>query len=432
MLVALALLGVLIGFRTARRAPSIRARRRAGALLLSLMVLSVVALGGALAHSHRGLFGSISHGVDSLTNPNAPVPANTPGRLTAIGSVRARYWKEALEVFQANPALGAGAEGYATASLRYRTVLLDARHAHGFIVQTLADLGLAGLVLALALLIAWMTAAGRSTHPFGRRWQQWRWRGCALPYSAERIGMLSLLCVVVVFGVHSFVDWTWYVPGDACVALLCAGWLAGRGALEDRGTDPSREQTIARWQTPPIRPRAIRIPPLSEIGRVRALVGVGVLVATVLAVWAQWQPQHSVNASERALALVEAGQPKAALSEAQTAINRDPLSVEALFRLAAVQQSMGQSVLARATLARSVHSQPSNPQTWQTLGEYDLNAGADQMARNELRAAVFLNPQSVETQNDFVLALRATPAPASRTPTRALRAPGARLAPRGG
>ena len=45
--------------------------------------------------------------------------------------------------------------------------------------------------------------------------------------------MLSMLCLVVVFGVHSTVDWTWFVPGDACVALLCAGWLAGRGPLRD-------------------------------------------------------------------------------------------------------------------------------------------------------------------------------------------------------
>ena len=50
-------------------------------------------------------------------------------------------------------------------------------------------------------------------------------------YTPERIGLLSMLCLVAVFGVHSFVDWTWYVPGDACVALLCAGWLAGRGPL---------------------------------------------------------------------------------------------------------------------------------------------------------------------------------------------------------
>ena len=50
-------------------------------------------------------------------------------------------------------------------------------------------------------------------------------------YTPERIGLLSMLCLVVVFGVHSLIDWTWYVPGVACVALMCAGWLAGRGPL---------------------------------------------------------------------------------------------------------------------------------------------------------------------------------------------------------
>jgi len=39
--------------------------------------------------------------------------------------------------------------------------------------------------------------------------------------------MLAMLCIVVVFGIHSLADWTWYVPGDACIALLCAG-VAGR------------------------------------------------------------------------------------------------------------------------------------------------------------------------------------------------------------
>ncbi len=54
--------------------------------------------------------------------------------------------------------------------------------------------------------------------------------------------MLSMLCGVVVFGVHSFVDWTWYVPGDAFVALVCAGWLAGRGPRTPTGAPPTRER----------------------------------------------------------------------------------------------------------------------------------------------------------------------------------------------
>ena len=104
----------------------------------------MVAFAGALAHSHRGFTGSISHAVDSLTNPNAKTPPNTPDRLTAVASVRARYWKEALQVFEAHPALGAGAMGYQTARLRYRKAPLVVAHAHGFVVQTLADLGLVG------------------------------------------------------------------------------------------------------------------------------------------------------------------------------------------------------------------------------------------------------------------------------------------------
>ncbi len=174
MLVLLAIVGVAIGFCTSRRPLSRATRGNAGAVLLSILVLAVIAFAGALAVSHRGFTGSISHGFHSLTNTHAAVPANTPGRLTAIGSVRAVYWNEALQVFQAHPALGTGARSYGTARLRYRTEDLEANDAHGFVVQTLADLGLVGLAIALALLLTWMAAAGRSTHPFNRRWQSWR------------------------------------------------------------------------------------------------------------------------------------------------------------------------------------------------------------------------------------------------------------------
>ncbi len=165
--------------------------------------------------------------------------------------------------------LGAGAGGYATAHLRYETQTLEVRHAHGFLVQTLADLGLVGLVLALALLLAWMAAAGADASvqpPLDElaAWLQIRSgarpaggpaRARAARYTPERIGMLSMLCLVVVFGAHSLVDWTWYVPGDACVALLCAGWLAGRGELvpsaergvvERRAADADRRRSRGR------------------------------------------------------------------------------------------------------------------------------------------------------------------------------------------
>ncbi len=423
VLLALSIAGLSIGFFTARRAPRRSTRRRAGTLLIGLLVLAILAFAGRVAVSKRGLFGSISHTFNSLTNPNAKVPANTPGRLTAVGSVRARYWNEALEVFKAHPLLGSGARGFETAHLRYRTELIEAHQAHGYIVQTLADLGLVGLLVTLALLAVWMLAAGRSTHPFNRRWQGWRWRGHPEPYTAERIGMLSMLCLVVVFGLHSLIDWTWYVPGDACVALLCAGWLAGRGPLA--GGAHADESTLAlpssaTWMAgaPDARPRRPRLPSRSEIGRLRIAAAACVVIAALLAAWAQWQPQRSAEASNEALALL-ARNPSAALAAARRGVSRDPLSAEALFALSAVQQDAGQGAQARATLQQAVRLQPSNPQTWLTLGRYDLSADPA-AAMGEFRAAIYLNPESiapqliaenneeaVSIQNDFILALRA-------------------------
>ena len=418
MLAALAIVGIAVGFLTGRNAPSPLARRRAGAGLLAAIVLVVLVFAGALAHSHRGLTGSISHAVGALTNPNAKPPPNTPGRLTGVASVRARYWKEGLQVFDAHPLFGAGAEGYATAHQRYETETLEVRHAHSFVVQTLADLGIVGLLVALALALVWAAAAGRATHPFNRRWTRWRawleirsgarpgWRalpaGQAARYTPERVALLSMLTVVVVFGAHSLIDWTWYVPGDACVALLCAGWLAGRGPL------PAGEGVATG--TLAARP-----------SRTRMAVAGAAMIAALLAAWSQWQPQRSEQASQEAATRLEAHDTRGALQAADTAVARDPLSIEALFTLASVQRFAGETARARATLVRAVRLQPSNPKTWLALGRYDLQSQSDPRAAvAELRAAIYLDPQSIspeavadgnsnaiEVHNDYVEALRA-------------------------
>ncbi|HEX7609232.1 MAG TPA: O-antigen ligase family protein, partial [Solirubrobacteraceae bacterium] len=444
MVVLLALAGVGIGFLTGRRAPSPRARRRAGTALLAMLAVLALAFAGALAHSHRGFTGSISHAVDSLTNPNARTPPNTPDRLTAVASVRARYWKEALQVLDAHPALGAGAMGYQTARLRYRTEPLVVVHAHGFVVQTLADLGLVGLFIALALLLTWMAAAGRATHPFNRRWAPWAawrrgggeqgpgWRALRRSeagYSAERVGLLSMACVVVVFGMHSLIDWTWYVPGDACAALLCAGWLAGRGALTSLPAGAIAGAAGAQpASTGPVR----RLPrSLGELGYVRAAVAGAAVAAALLVAWSQWQPLRSEDAVNNADALL-ASNPAGALAAANDAVARDPLSPLALFTLAEVQQVTGHRAQARATLARAVREQPSNPKTWVALGRYDL-ASNPSAALTELQASIYLNPESIAPElltaarpepeaiaiyNAYVQALRAaSAAPALKSAT---------------
>jgi O-Antigen ligase len=374
LIVMIALLlaaGLAIGFAAARRAPRSDIRRAAGvAILVALALVPVVAAVG-LAFSTRGLGGSISHGWKQLTDPHASTPPNDPGRLTAVGSVRARYWNEALKMWKGHPGKGVGAGGYATLRPRYRQDDLDVRHAHGYVVQTLADLGLAGMLVSVALLGFWLVAA---TSAVGRR------RG--LPYTPERIGLLTMLTVVVIFGVHSFVDWTWFVPGTAVIALVCAGWLAGRGPLLPEPVPGDGGDLVERMRA------GLRDP-------VRAGMAGAALLVALIAAWATWQPLRSQNAQDDALAALEHKDIKAARADAQAAQDRNPLAVEPLFVRSVVEQQAGDQAAARRALEAAVKLQPTNSEPWLRLANYDLNVAHDPaQAEAALGPALYLDPRS--------------------------------------
>ncbi len=438
LLVALVLVllaaGLAIGYVTGRRAPSARMRRRTGALLLAALALVPVLVVLALVASHRGLTGTISHDYDTLTNLN-PSVSNGPGRLTAVGSVRALYWDEALNVWKAHPTVGVGAGGYQTARLHFAHDSLDVRDAHGYVVQTLADLGLVGLGISLALLVVWLAAAARSARPFDLRWVRdgnarwlaWRLRRVRAPYPPERTALLTMLAIVVVFGAHSTIDWTWFVPGDACVALLCAGWLAGRGPAETTpaasmiavGEPRDPDGRRAQWLGVLGLPAAVRLRRPVDIGAVRVLAAAAVLAIAVVGAWAQWQPQRSVDADNAAFVALAAHDQPQALADAHLAVQRDPLSVEALVDLAQVQLNGGDVAGAHATLNQAVTAQPANPQAWLELASLEETSMNDpQAAIVDLRPVIYLDPTSTQAASEYVYALRQVQAAAALTAAR--------------
>ena len=390
LIVMIALLlaaGLAIGFAAARRAPSSDVRRAAGLALIVAVALLPVAGALGLAFSTRGLGGSISHGWKQLTDPHASTPPNDPGRLTAVGSVRARYWNEALKMWKGHSGKGVGAGGYATLRPRYRQDDLDVRHAHGYVVQTLADLGIAGMLISVGLLAFWLIAA---TSAIGRR------RG--LPHTPERVALMTMLTVVVIFGVHSFVDWTWFVPGTAVVALLCAGWLAGRG--------PLLPEPMASAGAIADRMRAgLRTPP-------RAVLAGAALLVALIAAWATWQPLRSQGAMDDALAALEHKDVKAARADAQAAQDRNPLAVEPLFVRSVVEQQAGDQAGAKRALEDAVKLQPSNAEPWLRLANYQLNVAHDPaQAKAALGPALYLDPRS---STGIALYLQAQRTPAKK------------------
>jgi tetratricopeptide (TPR) repeat protein len=398
--------GLALHFVVAQRPPAPRTRLLVGRAALGVLALLPVIAVIALATAPGGITGQVSKAWNQLTDPNARTPANTPDRLTATSSVRARYWAEALDVHATSPWVGTGAGAYGTVRTRFRTDALAVRHAHGYVVQTLADLGWLGLAASLLAAIAWLAAAARATGMHRR--------ARALPFDAERVGMVTLAVVVIVFGIHSAVDWTWFVPANAGVAMLCAGWVVGRGPLRAR-----LERPAGPAPPPPAWPYASRlarvahsVPPLNGVAA--ALV----LVLALAAAWTAFQPVRAAHASDRAYDRLDQGQPVAAADIARIATERNPLSAAPLFDLAAIQQARGDVKGAEATLERAVRLEPATAEAWRRLGELRLNALSDTSgALSAFQAAYYLDPHSPQSTSDLLAASRAAQGTTGAAPT---------------
>jgi tetratricopeptide (TPR) repeat protein len=406
MAAVLLVAGLAVQFAAAQRPPTPRERRLAGRAALGVLALLPVIALIALASAPGGVDGQVSKAWDQLTDPNAKTPANTPDRLTATSSVRARYWREALDIHATEPWIGSGAGAYATVRTRFRTDTLAVRHAHGYVVQTLADLGWAGLAVSLLAAAAWLLAALRATGL--------RRRDRGLPYDAERIGMLTLAVVVVVFAAHSAVDWTWFVPANAGVAMLCAGWVVGRGPLRARLEAPAGPPGPA----PPAWPHASR---LARIGQrlppLRALAVAGVIAIALAAAWSAYQPVRAVHAGDEAFDRLDQGQPEAAANIARIATERNPLAVDPLFELAAIEQARGRTTEAERALERAVEVQPASAEAWRRLGRLRLDVLSDpDGALSAFQAAYYLDPRSPTSTSDVVEASRARESPTAAAP----------------
>src|SRR4051794_39367237 len=240
--------GLAIGFRVARRPPRAPARLRMGTAATVVACVVPILLALVLANSDRGLGGTIQRGYESLTSISKTTPGG-PQRLLSASSSRGSYWHEAKEVFSDHYWKGSGAETFGVTRLRYRAAndRTVPQHAHGYLHQTAADLGVLGLLVSMVLLVAWLLSARRATGVLRRGADR------ITSFSAERVGLIALTLCALVFGMHSLVDWVWYVPGPAAMALVAAGFVAGRGPLGAwrREAAPGDVAALAPVDVPP-------------------------------------------------------------------------------------------------------------------------------------------------------------------------------------
>jgi len=144
--------------------------------------------------------------------------------------------------------------------------------------------------------------------------------------------MMALLAVTVAYGLQSLIDWTWFVPGVTIPALLCAGWLAGRGRLETAGPARARRGDLRKAPA-----------------RISSALAIG--AATLLALWVMWQPLRSSQADSTAIAAEVHGNLAAAIDDARTAAAEAPVSGDPKIELAQFYVAAGRTAQARRELA---------------------------------------------------------------------------------
>jgi hypothetical protein len=305
-----------------------------------------------------------------------------------LSNSRPHYWSEAIKIGEHHLVAGVGALGFSTAEGRYATGVWNpvnghVAHAHGYLHETFADFGLIGLVLSLALLVAWGVATARALGLRLPLRTAVAFRAPPAGFAAEHAGLITLAIVALMFGLHSLIDWTWFIPATAVLALVCAGWLAGRGPLE---------APVGRLEP---RRRLSRSPGAG------AIVAVAI-VATLVAVWVVVQPLRSADANAAAVSQLVRGNTGAALTAAREAQADNPVSVDPLWLQAEIYTGAGNPAAARRALVKASSVQPSNPETWQRLGCYDLRRGRTAAAHSELGRVLALTPGQTEIRTNPV------------------------------
>jgi O-antigen ligase len=215
-LIVLAVIAAVVQLRVAVSAPSgdLRLPRYAAQLTCGL---AVVLMGLAI------VVGSTERSGEQL--------GGGAGRLTTLSSSRYAYWRVAIHTFDKQPIRGVGAGGWAVYWLAHQGHDGFAQDAHSLPLQTMAELGLIGLALLLAL----FAGAGLAAH-----------RALVV----DRAAAAAPIAVLVAWFAHSLIDWDWQMPAVSLIAFAMAGLLAA--VCVDRAAAPSPDATA------PIGPAPVR------------------------------------------------------------------------------------------------------------------------------------------------------------------------------
>lgn len=357
LLVACAAIALIhAGVTLAARAPAVRSRLQVSPK--TGRVIAVLILVAAIA----GIVAAIATGTDhrlwqEFKRPNPIVSSNQYHRLLSIaGSHRYQYWQAALHAFHAHPWKGIGPGTFEFYWAQHNSLNEFVRNAHSLYIETLAELGVVGLIL-IGGFIAFTLTAGTT-------------RALLAPAPGRAL-IATSVAGFAAFAVSASLDWVWQIGVLPMVAMLLAV-----GALGRRRTGSPGGGELAS--------RATRLPATRVVlagGFVAALVAIAVPLTSTIAV-------RSSQAAARS------GDYRSALREALSAQRIEPSAATPRLQRALVLERTGDLLGARKAIAEAESREPTNWRIWLTASRLDAKSGHPQLALADYRRANALNPSS--------------------------------------
>jgi hypothetical protein len=297
---------------------------------------TVVALGGPSEMTTRALH--------SIRKPSPNVSGDQTQRLFSLSANgRLEMWSAALDDARAHPLSGSGAGTYEMWWLEHRTILLNVRDAHSLHLETLAELGIPGLLLLLLATALPLAAAVRArAHPY-------------VPVA---------FAAFVAFVGHAALDWDWEMPA----VTICGLTFAGCVLMAARNTS---------------RPVAL--------GSSARVVGVPALLIVSGFAFVAMTGNRALGQADRAS---DRADPAAAARHARTAASWTPWSSEPIRLEADAALERGALTRARRLYAKAIAKDPRNWELWLNLAL----ASKGPARRRALARAMELNPLDPEIE----------------------------------
>src|SRR5581483_7921212 len=308
-------------------------------------VAAAVALGAlAVVLALRG--GQV---LDEFRGSTGKEVSQTPTRLAELSSSnRWRWWQEAWSLWQDAPAGGKGAATFEIARRDIRQGSITTTEPHNLPLQFLAETGIVGFLLFVALVgagVAAVVGALRRVEP------------------AERAAAGALAIGLGAYVLHALVDIDWEFVAVTAPAFFVLGAFAGLAGARKR--------------------RAVRLP------RVAAAAARVVALAVLYSLVAPYAASRLVDASYSEIA---DGRIRAALSDGRAAHGLNPLSTDALLALGDAEAARGGEAAALRRYRQAVDLEPENSSTWYALGSYEFFTGRYELALHDLDRAYGLDP----------------------------------------